>query len=148
MSRSGVMRWKVGLVLLAVSAAAQAASPVGMWKTIDDETGKPKSIVRIWVAKGKLYGKITKLINPTEPNPKCDKCPSWAKDKPVVGLLIIWDLKKEEGEEWWDGGSIMDPKNGKIYRCKMRLTDGGKKLEVRGYIGFSLLGRSQTWHKM
>lgn len=117
----------------------------GMWKTIDDETGKPKSIVKIFTEDGVVKGKILDLINPKEPDPKCDKCEGAKKDQPVKGMEIIWGMKKNDDE--WSGGEILDPKNGKTYGCKMRLVEKGTQLEVRGFLGISLLGRTQTWHR-
>jgi uncharacterized protein (DUF2147 family) len=132
-------------VLAAAPALADDATPVGKWKTIDDASGKPKSIVAIWEEGGKLYGKVDKLLDPKpdDPNPVCKKCDGELKDKPIMGLRILWDLHKD-GEKW-SGGKIMDPDNGKTYRCNVTLTEGGKKLLVRGFIGMALLGRTQTW---
>ncbi|MFN3604553.1 MAG: DUF2147 domain-containing protein [Leptonema sp. (in: bacteria)] len=122
-----------------------AQSPVGMWQNIDDETGKPKAQIQIYEQNGILYGKIVKLINPDEPNPKCTKCPGNFKDQPVEGLQIMWGLKKEGNE--YTGGNILDPKKGNIYRCKIELVDNNK-LKVRGFIGFSLIGRTQYWYRL
>lgn len=122
-----------------------ANTPVGMWKTIDDKTGETKSYVRIWEDKGILYGKIDSLFSKPgeDPNRLCTQCEGKNKNKPVKGLTIMWDLKKDDDE--WNGGQILDPKNGKVYRCKMKLDDTGRKLAVRGFLGISLLGRSQEW---
>jgi len=132
------------MLLLASNALAQA-SVTGRWTTIDDETGKPKSVVRIWEEGGKLYGKIEKLFRaPDEdPNPKCVECDGELKDQPIIGMTILRDLEKDDDE--WSGGTVLDPKNGKTYSCKVALEDGGKKLKVRGYLGISLLGRTQHW---
>jgi uncharacterized protein (DUF2147 family) len=117
----------------------------GKWKTIDDETGEAKSIVEIWKAKdGLYYGKIIKLFDETKVNDVCDDCD---KDdprykKPIVGMVIIRKMEKVDDNEW-DEGDILDPANGKVYDCKMWRE--GKNLQVRGYIGWSLIGRSQTW---
>lgn len=121
------------------------SSPVGMWKTLDDKTGEARSLIKVWTDKGELLGQIEKLFRkPSEnPNPLCDKCSGDNKDKPVIGMTVMWGLK-EDGEEW-NGGHILDPDDGKIYKCKVELVDGGKKLEVRGFIGFALIGRTQTW---
>ena len=127
--------------------AAEAAGPVGTWKTVDDNTGKAKAHVEIREEGGVLYGKITKLINPEVPNPLCDKCSGNLKDKPVLGMQILWGLKKNGDAEWSDG-YILDPENGKVYRCKLSLTGNGTTLEVRGYLGFSLLGRTQEWSRI
>jgi uncharacterized protein (DUF2147 family) len=120
-------------------------SPVGRWKTVDDVTGKVKSVVVIWEDKGKLYGKIDKLIDPDpqDPNPRCSRCQGGMKNKPVLGLRILWDLG-EDGNQW-SGGRVLDPDNGKVYKCYVAVEDGGRKLKVRGFIGVSLLGRTQIW---
>jgi len=132
-------------LLLASSAMAQAPSAVGRWTTIDDETKKPKSVITIWEENGKLFGKIEKLfLEPNEEqNPRCDKCQGALKDQPIIGMTILRDLKKDDDE--WTGGTVLDPANGKTYKCKIAVEDGGKKLKVRGYIGMSLLGRTQHW---
>lgn len=132
-------------LLLASTAMAQAPSAVGRWTTIDDETKKPKSVVLIWEENGKLFGKIEKLFREPneEQNPLCDKCEGKLKDQPITGMTILRDLKKDDDE--WTGGTVLDPANGKTYKCKVAVEDGGKKLKVRGYIGLSLLGRTQYW---
>ena len=132
-------------LLFATSALAQEASPVGRWTTIDDETKKPKSVIAIYEENGKLYGKIEKLFREPkeEQNPVCDKCEGGLKNQPIIGMIILRELKKDDDE--WSGGKILDPANGKTYKCKIALEDGGKKLKVRGYIGMSLLGRTQHW---
>jgi uncharacterized protein (DUF2147 family) len=117
-------------------------SVTGKWKTIDDETGKEKGIVEIFELKGKLYGKIIDIFEHDKKHLKCEKCDGEDKNKPILGLTIIKGLiKKGSG---YDSGRITDPKNGKSYHCKMTL-DGRDNLIVRGYIGISLFGRSQTW---
>ncbi len=135
----------LGGALLAFNAFAQSATPVGLWKNIDDVSGKPKALIRISESDGVLQGKIEKLYRePSEdPNPKCDKCDGNNKDKPIIGMTILRGLKADGAI--YDGGTIIDPHNGATYKCKMTLVDNGKKLDVRGYIGFSLLGRTQTW---
>jgi uncharacterized protein (DUF2147 family) len=135
----------IAAVLAVPSAWAQDASPVGLWKNIDDETGKPKAMIRITENQGQLQGKIEKLFRPAdqEQNPKCDKCEGARKDQPIVGMVIVSGLKKDG--DGYSGGEILDPANGKVYRSKAKLLDGGKKLEVRGYVGAPMFGRSQTW---
>jgi uncharacterized protein (DUF2147 family) len=143
------MRALLPLAFLAAAlpALANPASPVGLWKNIDDKTGKPKADIRISEANGVLQGRIEKLYRPAneDQNPICDKCEGADMGKPVVGLSIINGLKKD-GEEY-NGGTILDPENGKVYKSKLKLIDGGKRLEVRGYIGMPMLGRSQTWER-
>ena len=129
----------------AAGAWAQEASPIGVWKTIDDATGKPKSLIRISESNGELRGKIEKLFRDAgeEANPKCDKCEGTLKDQPIIGMTILTGMKKDGSQ--YNGGQILDPANGKVYKSKMALTEGGKKLDVRGYIGVPMLGRTQTW---
>jgi len=129
----------------ASAASAQQASPVGLWKNIDDESGKPKALIRISESNGELSGKIEKLFRePNEDqNPKCEKCEGALKNQPILGLTILTGMKRD-GDEY-NGGNILDPNNGKVYHSKLALKDSGKKLSVRGYIGIPLLGRSQTW---
>jgi len=135
-----------GIATLAASASAgQELSPVGLWKTVSDDTGEPKAFVRIWTDQGKLFGKVEKLIlQPGEdPNRRCDACSGDKHDRPIAGMTILWDLTQDG--EGWSGGYILDPDNGRIYKCKLKVVDGGRHLDVRGFIGFSLLGRTQTW---
>jgi uncharacterized protein (DUF2147 family) len=129
----------------AAGAESSVNSPVGQWKTVDDVTGKPKSVVAIWEENGKLYGRVQKLVDPdpNDPNPTCNDCEGEQKGKPVVGLQILWDLQKDG--DGWSGGTILDPANGKTYKCLMSVEDGGTKLKVRGFMGVSLLGRTQYW---
>lgn len=131
--------------LLSHALMAQSADFVGKWKTIDDETGKPKSIVEI-TKNGEVFeGKVIQLFREPgeEEHPLCDKCKGALKDKPILGLQILEGLKKRSSD--WGDGRILDPKNGKTYDVKMELAEEGAKLKVRGFIGFSLLGRTQTW---
>lgn len=133
-------------VLLAHCPAwAAATSPVGLWRNIDDATGKPKALIRISEKNGALEGRIEKLfLAPQEdPQPKCTRCSGARKDQPVIGMVMMSGLKKDGAE--YTGGEILDPANGKVYRSKLKLAEGGRQLEVRGYIGVPMLGRSQTW---
>jgi uncharacterized protein (DUF2147 family) len=130
--------------LLSLTAHAQE-SPVGLWKTIDDVSGKVKSFVRITEEDGVLSGTVEKIFRKPEEdqNPLCTKCDGADKGKPIIGLVILTGMKKVGNE--YSGGMITDPDNGKHYKCIMTLKDGGKKLNVRGFIGISLFGRTQTW---
>jgi uncharacterized protein (DUF2147 family) len=112
---------------------------------VDDLTGKINSVVEIWEENGKLHGKIERLINPdpNDPDPRCVRCSGDLKDLRLVGLRIVWDLTKD-GDQW-TGGEILDPDSGKIYKCSIRMKDDGKKLRVRGFIGLSMLGRTEYW---
>lgn len=130
--------------LLLATQAAMAATAAGTWKTIDDETKQAKSLVEISEApNGELTGKVIKLFN--NPDAVCDKCDGALKGKPIVGLTIMTGLKKD-GDDW-ENGKILDPKSGKVYSAKAKLIEGGKKLEVRGFLGISLLGRTQVWER-
>ncbi len=128
------------------SAALAQDSPVGRWKTVDDATKEIKSIVQISEDKGVLSGKIDKILTANK-DAVCVECTDERKGKPVQGLTIIRNVKKfGEGEKVeWGEGDILDPQNGKIYKVRLRLQEGGKKLEVRGFIGFAAMGRSQYW---
>lgn len=137
------------LVLAACSQAAMAQmSPVGLWKTIDDETKKPKALVRVTETEGTISARIEKLIDPDKPDPICDKCTDERKDKPVIGMTIMRGVKKNSDEPaQWDQGDILDPNNGKVYRVRLRPIEDGAKMEVRGYLGVALFGRTQHWYR-
>ena len=130
----------------APSPVAQA-TPVGTWTQVDDETGKPKSIIEIsQAADGTLQGTVKQvLFSDQGTHPVCDKCEGERHNQPVTGMVIMWGVKKD-GDQW-DGGQILDPHNGKTYKVKLSLTDGGQKLDVHGYVGISLFGRSQVWER-
>ena len=133
-------------ILLFTFFSINAQTPVGKWKTIDDSSGKPRSIVEIYEVDGKLHGKITKLFREPgeDPDPICDDCKGEKHNQKVIGMEILWDLEKD-GKEWNDG-HIMDPENGKTYGCYITLVEPNK-LKVRGFLGFSLLGRTQYWER-
>ena len=133
----------ITFLLIAITGFSQTV--IGKWKTIDDETGKAKSIVEIYEKSGKIYGRILEILEEENRNRKCDLCTGIEKDKPILGMVIIKGLTKD-GDEY-SGGKILDPKNGKQYKCYITL-DGKDKLKVRGYIGISLLGRTQTWARV
>ena len=144
--RCGIAIALAGLVLVG-RVEAQQHSAAGRWKTIDDRTGQARSIVEIVEVDGELRGTIARVFSPPAPSamPSCEKCPGDRKDKPVVGMTILWGLKRHADE--YTGGRIFDPEEGKTYRCKLRIIDGGRTLEVRGFIGLSLVGRTQTWRR-
>ncbi|MDG1653534.1 MAG: DUF2147 domain-containing protein [Flavobacteriaceae bacterium] len=116
----------------------------GTWVTQDDETGKQKSEVLIYKEDGKLYGKITKLLLPEDQGKKCVNCKGANKDQPIEGMIIIKDLELED--DTWEEGTILDPKSGKVYDCYVDFEDTNT-LKVRGFLGFSLLGRTQIWKR-
>lgn len=147
-------RIAIASCLLFAAGAALAAndSPVGTWKTIDDETGQAKSIVEITDNNGEFQAHIVKLLNRSPediardgPVALCKKCDGERKDKPVEGLNIMWGVHKDD--DVWDGGKIVNPKDGKVYKVKLTLLDDGQKLKVRGYIGFSWVGKTQVWER-
>lgn len=135
----------VATLLVPGLVSAQSLTPVGLWKTIDDVSGKERSHVRIVEVAGELQGTVEKIFPfpGDDPENLCEKCKGERKNQPVVGMTILWGLQNEGGE--WKGGKILDPDNGKTYRCKMTVSDNGQELDVRGYIGISLIGRTQTW---
>ncbi len=143
------MRFALAFLMMcftALACAADRTSPVGLWKTIDDKTQQPRSLVRIIEAGGALEGRIEQLLNrqpDDDPDNLCRACKGERKDRPVIGMKILWGLV-QDGDAW-EGGEILDPKNGKTYSCKLRVSADGTKMEVRGFIGLSLIGRSQTW---
>ncbi|MDQ2926647.1 MAG: DUF2147 domain-containing protein [Pseudomonadota bacterium] len=135
-----------GLLFATSIALAQSMSPAGLWKTIDDSTKKEKSFVRIVEANGVYTGKVEKLLDPaTPPDATCKDCSDERKGQPILGMTIIRNVKATEDKAVFSGGDILDPDNGKVYRVKLKVVDNGAKLDVRGYIGTPLLGRTQTW---
>jgi uncharacterized protein (DUF2147 family) len=132
------------LQLAATQAGSDPNSPVGLWKTIDDQTGAPRAIIRIYEQDGKLFGRIVSSFTPGAENRVCTKCKDERRNEPILGLVLIRNMKADGGE--YDGGDILDPDSGSVYRCKMHV-EGGTRLIVRGYLGISLLGRSQTWQR-
>ena len=131
-----------GLCLPGLATAQQSA--VGRWKTIDDATGKPKSVVEVYQARdGKLAGKVVEILDLKDgPNPACDKCTGSNRGKPIKGLVILWGLKPD-GDGGWAGGRVLDPENGKDYKARIELLDGGRKLGMSGCIAF--ICRQQVW---
>jgi uncharacterized protein (DUF2147 family) len=142
-----MQRWILLSLALFTSAALAESTPAGLWRTIDDHTGKEKSLVRIVEVNGEFRGTLEKLFREPgeDPNPNCDKCTGDKKNKPVIGMMILTGLKKDNSQ--WAGGEILDPQNGKIYRCKAWLENKGHDLHVRGFIGMALLGRTQIWKR-
>lgn len=122
-----------------------AQSIIGKWKTIDDATGKEKSIVEIYKQDQKYYGKIVELLNPSSENPLCEKCSGDRKNKPITGMVFLTDMQEKAGE--FSGGKILDPQSGKEYKCTIKL-NGDDKLDVRGFVGISLIGRTQVWSRV
>jgi uncharacterized protein (DUF2147 family) len=132
------------LQLVMLFSFANAQDITGKWKTIDDKTGQAKSIIEIYVKNDKYFGKIIEIFDKSKRDKLCEKCEDQDKNKPVLGLVIIKNIKKEGSS--FENGTITDPENGKTYSCS--LTPSKNKLKVRGFIGFSMFGRNQTWEKV
>jgi uncharacterized protein (DUF2147 family) len=140
-------KYVLSLVVAMLSASAFAQSPTGLWRTIDDATGKERALVRISESAGVFSAKVEKLLAPdAKPDAKCDQCTDARKDQPVVGLTIMRNVKKNENI--YDGGDILDANNGKVYKVRLTLASDNKKLDVKGYIGAPLFGRTQTWQRV
>ena len=133
------------LFFITMMTSMQSQSIIGKWKTIDDATGEAKSIVEVFSKSGKIYAKVFDILDPATKNNLCKQCSGEDKNKPILGLTIIKGLSKDGSE--YNSGEILDPKNGKLYKCALTL-ESKDKLKVRGYIGFSLLGRTQYWHRV
>jgi uncharacterized protein (DUF2147 family) len=120
-------------------------TPAGLWQSIDDATGKPRSEIRISESAGVFTGRIERSLLPTTPGEVqlCTLCPDDRKNKPLIGMEIIRQMKAGSDAQTWEGGEILDPDKGKIFKLRLQLQEGGKKLQVRGYIGPFF--RNQTW---
>jgi uncharacterized protein (DUF2147 family) len=123
----------------------QNQTVIGKWKTIDDETGKAKSIVEIYEKSGKIYGKVIEILEEEHRKKVCSNCSGEDKNKPILGMIVIKGLTKEGNQ--YARGKILDPKNGKLYKCYITL-ESKDKLKVRGFIGISLFGRTQYWYRV
>lgn len=133
------------LVVVATAPAWAQMSPAGLWQSVDDKTGEAKAEIRITDNAGALSGRIEKTLR-KDAKPTCTECQDDRKGQPMVGLEIIRGGAQTAGEELWEGGKILDPENGKEYRASLRPIDGGKKLQVRGYIGPFF--RTQVWQRV
>jgi uncharacterized protein (DUF2147 family) len=140
------------LAALAIATAVKPAfaaddmrSPIGVWKTVDDKTGTARALVRIYAVDGKYFGRIEESFTPGAESRRCSVCTDERKDQPIIGLIIVRNMVPRDGE--FAGGDILDPDNGSVYRCKFHLEHDGAVLVVRGFIGISLLGRSQVWQR-
>jgi uncharacterized protein (DUF2147 family) len=142
----------IGAVLAAGAgvAAAPATEPsaVGLWEQVDEKTGQPESWFKIVERNGVYMGNIVKIFfKPGEDeNWSCDKCEGDERGKPVLGLALIKGMQRQGLS--YEHGTIMDPRDGAVYRALMKLSPDGQKLEVRGYLGISLFGRSQVWNRL
>jgi uncharacterized protein (DUF2147 family) len=141
----GAFAYLVILIAGICLAAGAERSPVGLWKTFDDRTHQARGTVRISETNGIFSGSIETSAKPEELTERCDKCPGDRKDAPIIGLNIMRGVRKNGSE--YDGGEILDPETGSVYKCKFTLSPDGRKLMLRGYLGFSVFGRTQTWER-
>ena len=140
------LRMSAMLFASTLAMAAQANTPAGRWHTIDDKTGETKSVVTIEDAGGVLRGKVSQILRKgADTAAKCDKCSDDRKDQTILGMEIIRGVKKSSGNDYWDGGEILDPEEGKLYRVRLTPIEGGAKLQVRGFLG--PFWRNQVWVK-
>jgi uncharacterized protein (DUF2147 family) len=129
-----------------LARADNLASPVGLWRTIDDQTNKPRALVQVFRRNGLLYGRVMAVLDRKYTDALCQDCAGDRRNQPVLGLEIIRDMRPDGAE--WDGGTILNPQTGDVYHCRMHLGPDGETLVVRGFIGFALIGRSQTWQRV
>ncbi|WP_296149419.1 DUF2147 domain-containing protein [uncultured Flavobacterium sp.] len=140
-----IIVYSVLFLMATIQNVSSQTKVLGKWKTIDDDTGAAKSIVEIYESNGKIYGKVLQILEKGKEDKVCEECKGDKKNKPIKGMVIIYGLTKNDDE--WDGGKILDPKSGKEYKCVISL-ENENKLKVRGYVGFSLLGRTQYWTRV
>ncbi len=133
------------VILFSIITSIEAQSIFGKWKTLDTETGNTESIVEVYEKNGKAYAKIIEILNKENEARVCDACKGNNKNKPILGMVILKGLK-QDGKEW-NNGKILDPKNGKYYKCYITLVNA-TKLKLRGYVGISLLGRTEYWYRV
>ena len=131
------------MLVWTAAAWAQFQTPVGLWATFNDSTGKPEGLIRIDERDGEFLGTVVGLFDGTAPNPVCERCDGALKNMPVVGMTILRGLRRDG--TGYGGGTILDPDEGRIYQCAVQPLDGGRKLEVRGYLGLPVFGRTQIW---
>ena len=135
----------LSVLLTSAALAATEPTPVGVWRTVDDNTHKPRGLVRLYEQNGEIFGKIEASFDPKEVDEVCRKCGGERKGLPVLGLVIMRHMKRHGAE--YSEGDILDPDTGWVYKCKFTMDKSGRTMSVRGFIGFSLMGRSQTWYR-
>ncbi|MEM9052451.1 MAG: DUF2147 domain-containing protein [Bacteroidota bacterium] len=134
------LKFSLVIILFGMSLSSIAQTPIGTWKTVDDKTGETRSHVKIYEEDGKLYGKIIKVLV-GDPDAVCDECSGSKKNSPILGLIMIEDMKKEDDR--WVDGEILDPETGSEYNCELWLEDGNLKVRGSHWSGFF---RTQTWY--
>ncbi|HVS27590.1 MAG TPA: DUF2147 domain-containing protein [Burkholderiales bacterium] len=139
-----VARAVFGLALLACMPVNSGQTPAGVWKIVDERTGQPNALLRIAETGGRIEGKFEKIFFQPgdDPNPRCEKCEGANKNRPLLGMTILWGQQKQ-GNEYT--GRILNPDSGEIYQCKLILDEDGRKLKVHGYVWVPLFGQTQTW---
>jgi uncharacterized protein (DUF2147 family) len=137
------------LVITCVFSMVSAAgfSPVGTWQTVDDKSGKPKSVIEISLVNNALEGRVLELLDPDSAS-TCKKCKGERAGQPIVGMIVLWNVIEAENKKSWGGGKILDPKKGKAYSVKLTVQKDGDELKVRGFIGAPFIGRTQVWEKL
>jgi uncharacterized protein (DUF2147 family) len=131
------------VTLFILPACGGQGSPAGVWKTIDDRTHQPRGTIRVYEENGRWFGRIETSFNPADRDERCDKCSGERKDQAVIGMVVMRGLAKHGSE--YSGGDILDPDTGFVYQCRFTMSADGKKLMVRGFVGISILGRTQIW---
>lgn len=138
------MRTLVTILILTISLSVNSQDIFGKWNSTNDDTGEVDSVVEIYKKDGKAFAKIVEIKDPERQKAVCTECKGKNKGRPIMGLEILTGLQKD-GDEW-SGGKILDPRNGKVYKCYIELVEPNK-LKLRGYIGFSLLGKTKYWKR-
>ena len=148
LTSANIHRFMFALIMTFGNAMAVAGStPIGLWRTVDEDSGEAKSMVRITDNQGVLEGRIEKLLDPNDaPNALCERCGDERRNQRILGLIILRNVRLADSKtRQWNGGDILDPENGKVYQVRLTLSADGHQLDVRGYIGAPLFGRTQTW---
>jgi uncharacterized protein (DUF2147 family) len=128
------------LLILLVTFSISSQNIFGKWESLDPETRTVDSVIEVYEKDGKAYAKIIEIKDETKRAALCNYCKGKKKNKPVLGMDILTGLEKDDDE--WSGGTILDPRNGKIYQCYIKLVNANK-LKLRGYIGISLFGKTE-----
>lgn len=135
------MKYLFTLYLIGLGLLSHGQSIIGEWETYDDETQEKKAIIEIYESNSRFFAKIIESYT-SEEGALCETCKGKSKGQPIIGLVIIENIKKDGGE--YNSGTILDPENGKTYKCNLELVEANN-LKVRGFLGFSLFGRTQYW---
>jgi len=146
MARLGFLALCAAVLALVGASTASAASPAGTWEIISDQDGKPRVLIQLSIVGGQLQGVLTKSLRGEDPNKLCVPCKGAQHNQRIIGMRVLWGLTPVAGDGLsWQGGQILDPDSGNVYSAKLNESADGKTITVRGFIGISLLGRTQTW---